>query len=89
MDRAEAYKIAQDELGVIDEAGYIAALEHIDTVALKDVTSPSGRAYEIELSYLWRGPENEDILVVCRVISKSWFTHQQLEESITLCPGAI
>jgi len=89
MDRAEAYKLAQDELGEIEEAGYIAASEHIDTIALKEVTSLSGKAYEIELSYLWKESEHEDILVICRVTSKSWFTHQQLEESITLCSDAI
>ena len=84
MDRAEAHEMAQQELKVIEAAGYAIASEHLDTATLKDVTSPAGNGYEIELSYQWKDLEHEEILVICRVSSRKWFTHEHLEESVTL-----
>jgi hypothetical protein len=89
MDRVEAYKLARDELGKVEEAGFAAASEHIDMISLKDVSAPSGKTFEIELSYLWKDTDQEEILAICRVTSKSWFEHERLEESITLCTSAI
>ncbi|MFT4822542.1 MAG: hypothetical protein ACI9J0_000453 [Cryomorphaceae bacterium] len=89
MDRAEAYLLAQNELNATEGAGYGVASEHIDTIVLKDVVAASGITYEVELSYLWKRTEQDQILVICRVTSKNWFQHEQLERSITLCSPAI
>jgi hypothetical protein len=89
MNRIEAYKLAQNELGKIEEAGYAAAAEHVGTISLKDMSAPNGRTFELELSYHWNDEDQESILVICRVISKSWFEHEKLEESITLYADAI
>ena len=89
MDRAEAYELVRNELSIIENAGYGVVAGHIDTVVLKEVSAASGTSYEVELSYLWEDPEREKILVICRVTSKSWFKHEQLEESVILCSRAI
>lgn len=87
MDRAEAHKLAHDELKKIEQAGYAIATEHVDTAALKVVSSPTGTTYEIELSYHWKDTVHDEILVICRVTSKKWFTHEHIEEAITLDSG--
>ena len=84
MDRSEAHEIADGELKSIKSGGYALASEHLDTAMLKTATSATGATYEIELSYQWKGAEHEEILVICRVTTKKWFTHQYIEESITL-----
>lgn len=89
MDLAEAYELALKELRVIENAGYGVASEHIETIFQKDVPAASGTTYEVELTYVWEGAEHEEILVICRVTSKSWFKHEHLEESVTLCSRAI
>ena len=89
MDRVEAYELARKELSTIEISGYGVASEHIDTVFHKDVSAVSGTTYDVELTYAWEGSEHEEILVFCVVTSKSWFKHEHLEESITLCSRAI
>lgn len=89
MNRAEAYKLAQHELSSIESDGYGIASQHIDTINQKSVSASSGTDYDIDLSYVWENPSHDKILVICRVMSKSWFEHEQLEESITLCSRAI
>ncbi|MGB1142093.1 MAG: hypothetical protein ACPG1A_14420 [Halioglobus sp.] len=84
MDKAEARALAQASLATIASDGYGAAAEHVDTVHLDQVTADSGTHYEMETSYLWKGEAHEDILVICRITSKHWFSHEHLEESITL-----
>jgi hypothetical protein len=87
IDREEAHKVARNELGVIERAGYVVASELIDTIILKDVCADSGISYAVELSYLWKDEECAEILVICNITSKEWFRHQQVQESITLCSG--
>ena len=87
MDRSEAQQLAQTELRAIRDGGYALASEHLDTATLKMVTCATGSVYEVELSYQWKGAEHEEILVICRVSAKKWFTHQYVEESITLSSG--
>ena len=84
MDKTEARTLARHSLAAIAAEGYGAAAEHVDTVHLGNVTADSGTDYELETSYLWKDKEHEDILVICRVTSKGWFSHEHLEESITL-----
>ena len=84
MDRSEAHELAESELRSIKSAGYALASEHLDTAMLKTVTSAAGATYEIELSYQWKGAEHEEILIICRVTTKKWFTHQYIEDSSTL-----
>ena len=84
MDRVEAHELARSELKKIQNAGYGAAAEHIDTVILKEEAAASGTPYEVELSHLWEGPAQDKILVICRIGSKAWFKHEHLEESVTL-----
>ncbi|MDX1734034.1 MAG: hypothetical protein R3228_06700 [Halioglobus sp.] len=84
MDEEEAQALAQEELSRVEAAGYAVASEHIDTVVLKEVHGASGTGYEIEVSYQWRGGEHEEILVICRVTSKEWFSHRHVEESLHL-----
>ena len=88
MDRAEALSLAKKELDSIRQAGYGAAAEHIDTVQQKCVTDDSGHGYDLEVSYLWEDLEHENILVICRVTSKTWFAHERLEASVTLAASA-
>jgi hypothetical protein len=84
MDRVEAHKLAQNALNAIESAGYGVASGHVDTIVQNEVSVESSDTYDIELSYLWEGPEHEEILVICRVTSRRWFQHQLLEASITL-----
>lgn len=84
MDRSEGHELAQVELDAIKDAGYAVASEHLDTAMLKTVRSATGAAYEIELSYQWKSIEQDEILVICRVTAQKWFTHQYIEDSITL-----
>ena len=84
MDRNEACEIARSELRAIEASGYAVASEHIETVALKEVSGLNGASYKVELSYHWDGDNQESIRVICRVTAKHWFSHEHLEESITL-----
>jgi len=84
MDRTEACRISNNELSVIESAGYAIASGHIETAVLKKVTTAGGASYEVELSYHWKEQEHENILVICTVTSKSWFTYDRIEGSITL-----
>ena len=88
MDRSEARQLAQKELQVIADAGYPSAAEHIETVICKEVCAADGTHYDMELSYHWKGEVHEDILVICTLTSKDWFSHERLEESTTLTFGA-
>jgi len=87
MDRSEAHELADSELRSIKSGGYVLASEHLDTAALKTVVAPTGASYEVELSYQWKDAAHEEILVICRVTTNKWFTHQYVEESITLSSG--
>jgi hypothetical protein len=89
MNRAEAYILAKNELNVIESDGYGTASQHIETIIQKSVSAPSGSDYDVELSYLWENSNNDKILVICRVSSRNWFQHEQLEETITLCSRAV
>ena len=84
MDKSEAHILAQTELNAIQAAGYGIASQHVETVQLKEVSAASGTHYQVEVSYLWQNANHDSILVICRINSKTWFEHQQLEESITL-----
>jgi hypothetical protein len=87
MNRKEAYKVAHDELLQIEGDGYAIASEHIETTHLKQISGASGSKYDVEISYLWKDQEHEEILVICRVTSKDWFSHEHLEESLVLSSG--
>ncbi len=84
MDRSQARNLAQNELKVVLDAGYTVASEHIDTSTRREVCDGNGKSYALELSYHWAGEEHDSILVICTVTSKDWFSHQRLEESLTL-----
>jgi len=84
VNRTEACAVARDELDAIERAGYGLASEHVDTVILKDISTADGNNYEVELSYLWKDEECEQILVICKITAKDWFRHEQLQESIIL-----
>lgn len=87
MDQEEASSLAHFELTAVELAGFGAASERVETIALKNISADSGVPYEVELSYHWRDEECEEIMVICRVTSKAWFRHHRFEQSITLCSG--
>ena len=85
MNRSDANSVTRQYLHDIACAGYATASEHVETIILKNVTTACGGNYEVELSYLWKDEERVEILVICKITSKDWFRHEQLQESITLC----
>ena len=84
MNRAEAGELALSELRLVEREGCGCASKHLGTSTRKALTADSGTRYDVELSYHWKGDSHEEILVICTVTSKDWFSHERVEKSLTL-----
>ena len=85
MDKAEAYKIAQRQLLIVENNSYENAYFKVNSKSQSEVTGAAGVSYEVELFYTWGNKEKNSIKVACSVTTKNWYQHEQLTESITIC----
>ena len=87
MDKAEAYKIIQDELHEYEKVSYSELVSLIGKEITSEMRGKTSKLYQLEVQVFWDGKPNENVRVIGSIDDSNWYVFSPLTESFIMSPS--